>query len=118
MADDHVLSDAEIAEAIKALPGWEYREGWIRRSYKTGGWPFTLMLVNAIGFAAEAAWHHPDLTVTWGEVRVRLKTHSAKGITAKDLELARRIEALATWQPDESSPLDGFEKGFKKKWVR
>ncbi len=118
MAEVHVLSEAEVAEQLTDLPGWEYRDGWIRRKYKTGGWPFTLMLVNAIGFAAEAAWHHPDLTVTWGEVGVKLMTHSAKGITAKDFELARRIETLATWQPEPDSALEGFEKGFKKKWVR
>lgn len=118
MAEVHVLSDGQITEQLTDLPGWEYRDGWIRRKYKTGGWPFTLMLVNAIGFAAEAAWHHPDLTVTWSEVGVKLMTHSAKGITAKDFELARRIEALATWQPEPGSTLEGFEKGFKKKWVR
>ena len=118
MAEEQVFSETEIREKLAELTGWEYRDGWIRRSYKTGGWPFTLMLVNAIGFAAEAAWHHPDLTVTWAEVRVRLMTHSAKGITAKDFELAGRIEALATWQPDSASALEGFETGFKKKWVR
>ncbi len=118
MRDEGVFNEAEIREKIKALPDWEYSDGWIRRAYKTGGWPFTLMLVNAIGYAAEAAWHHPDLTVTWGEVRVKLMTHSAKGITDKDFALATRIEEIATWLPDEASPLDGFEKGFKKKWVR
>ena len=118
MAEEHVFSEAEVQEHLKELPEWEYRDGWIRRSYKTGGWPFTLMLVNAIGFAAEAAWHHPDLTVTWAEVKVRLMTHSAKGITAKDMELARRIETIATWQPEAKSALVGFETGFKKKWIR
>ena len=47
------------------------------------------MLVNAIGYLAEAAWHHPDLAVTWGKVWVKLKTHSAGGITDKDFALAR-----------------------------
>ncbi len=118
MPDVPVLSETDIDDKLKALPEWEYRDGWIRRSYKTGGWPFTLMLVNAIGYLAEAAWHHPDLTVTWAEVKVKLMTHSAKGITAKDFELARRIEETVTWLPGDDSPLDGFEKGFKKKWVR
>ena len=46
--------DAAIAEKLAALPGWYYEEGWIRRYYKTDGWPTTLMLVNAIGYVAEA----------------------------------------------------------------
>src|SRR5262249_38185403 len=38
-------------------------EGWLRRKYNTDGWPTTLMLVNAVGFLCEAAWHHADLSV-------------------------------------------------------
>ena len=118
MAEEQIFSEAESQDRLAKLPGWEFRDGWIRRRYKTGGWPYTLMLVNAIGFAAEAAWHHPDLTVTWAEVRVKLMTHSAKGRTAKDFELPHRIEALAPWQPVETSALAGFETGVEKKWVR
>ncbi len=112
-------TDAQIAAKLKAeLPTWEYRDGWIRRKYATGGWPFTLMLVNAVGVLAEAAFHHPDLSVSWAEVHVKLQTHSEKGITDRDFELAKRIEATVTWLPEEGAALEGFEKGFKKKWVR
>ena len=112
-------SDEEVkARLTRELPGWELRDGWIRRKYATGGWPHTLMLVNAIGFLAEAAFHHPDLSVSWAEVHVKLNTHSAKGITDNDFELAKRIEESVTWRPDEDQSLDGFEKGFKKKWIR
>ena len=47
--------EAQIAEKLQALPGWYFEDGWIRRVYKTDGWPTTLMLVNAIGYLAEAA---------------------------------------------------------------
>ncbi len=57
------------------------------------------MLVNAIGYVAEAAYHHPDLTVTWAKVWVKLQTHSAGGITDKDFELARKIEDIVLWRP-------------------
>lgn len=114
-----VLSDDQVRARLSAeLPAWELREGWIRRKFKTGGWPQTLMLVNAIGYVAEAAWHHPDLSVSWAEVHVKLMTHSAKGITDKDFALAKKIEEAATWLPDAASPLEGFEKGFGKKWTR
>src|SRR5439155_1362575 len=48
-------SDAQIEEKLKEFPGWWYEDGWIRRNYKTDGWPTTLMLVNAIGYLAEPA---------------------------------------------------------------
>jgi len=81
--------DDEVSARLKdQLPQWELADGWICRTYKTGGWPYTLMLVNAIGFLAEAAFHHPDLAVSWAQVKVKLATHSAKGITDNDFELA------------------------------
>lgn len=101
----------------RGLSNWYLESGWIRRKYNTDGWPTTLMLVNAIGFICEAAWHHADLEVTWGRVLVKLKTHSAGGITEKDLEVAAKIEALALWRPEPGSACEGnpgkfvFHKG-------
>ena len=82
MAKESAYTDSQITEQLKALPGWRHEGGALRRTYKTDGWPTTLMLVNAIGFYAEAADHHPDLEVSWGKVEVSLNTHSAGGITA------------------------------------
>lgn len=110
--------DQIIARLASELPAWEYRDGWIRRKYKTIGWPYTLMVVNAVGHIAEAACHHPDLAVSYAEVHVKLMTHSANGVTDKDFALARLIEDHVTWRPQPDSPLDGFETGMKKKWTR
>jgi 4a-hydroxytetrahydrobiopterin dehydratase len=71
------------------------------------------MLVNIIGYLAEAAYHHPDLTVTWAKVWVKLNTHSAGGITDKDFELARRIEDAVLWRPS-----GGALTGTPNKFVR
>ena len=103
---------AELARRLGALPGWVEKSGAIERTYATDGWPTTLMLVNAIGFIAEAADHHPDLAVSWGQVTVRLNTHSAGGITDKDLELAGAIESQALWRPG-----GGSLTGTTRKWV-
>lgn len=103
---------AQIAERLTALPGWYFEDGWIRRVYKTDGWPTTLMLVNAIGYLAEAAYHHPDLSVTWGRITVKLSTHSAGGITDKDFELARRIEEVVLWRPAQGGALEGTPNKF------
>ncbi|GAC1478819.1 MAG: hypothetical protein NVS1B4_22870 [Gemmatimonadaceae bacterium] len=85
----------QIATKLREMPGWSYNEGSIRRSYDTKGWPQTLMLVNALGYAAEVANHHPDLTVSWSKVGVALNTHSAGGITDKDFSLARTFDGIA-----------------------
>jgi len=106
-------NDTQIEEKLRDLPGWWFEAGMIRRNYKTDGWPTTLMLVNTIGFLAEAAYHHPDLSVTWGRVTVKLSTHSAGGITDKDFELARKIEESVLWRPR-----GGVLEGTPNKFVR
>ncbi len=102
--------EAKIAE--HGLEGWYLEDGWLRRKYTTDGWPTTLMLVNAIGYLAEAAWHHPDLAVTWGKVWVKLKTHSAGGITDKDFALAKKIEEVVLWRPQGGPLGTGNPKPF------
>jgi 4a-hydroxytetrahydrobiopterin dehydratase len=109
---ERTYDEAEIVDRLSALPGWYFQDGWIRRVYKTDGWPTTLMLVNAIGYAAEAAYHHPDLNVTWARVTVKLSTHSAGGITDKDFELARQIEDFALWRPTAGGALAGTPNKF------
>ena len=113
---DPTYSNEQIAEKLQQIPGWYFEDGWIRRQYKTDGWPTTLMLVNAIGYLAEAAYHHPDLTVTWGKIWVKLQTHSAGGITDKDFELARKIEETVLWRPPTGRDV-GLE-GTPNKFVR
>lgn len=106
MADsnERVYSAEEIEQRLKAeLPHWYFENGWIRRKYRTSGWKASLMVVNTVGHLAEAAWHHPDLAVSYAFVIVKLMTHSAKGITDKDFALARKIEAVVQWQPGAES---------------
>ncbi|MDR3632288.1 MAG: 4a-hydroxytetrahydrobiopterin dehydratase [Isosphaeraceae bacterium] len=116
MSQERTYTDDEVAAKIKdeGLDGWAVEDGWLRRKFNTDGWPTTLMLVNAVGFLCEAAWHHADLSVTWGKVWVKLKTHSAGGITDKDFALARKIEDLAVWRPEAGSPLEGTPNKFVK----
>jgi 4a-hydroxytetrahydrobiopterin dehydratase len=109
---ENTYDEAQTNERLRELPGWFFHDGWIRRVYKTDGWPTTLMLVNAIGYLAEAAYHHPDLSVTWGRVVVKLSTHSAGGITDKDFSLARRIEDVALWRPAAGDALTGTPAKF------
>ena len=113
-SSEKVYTEEEIPAKVKEhqLEGWYLEEGWLRRKYNTDGWPTTLMLVNAIGYLCEAADHHADLSVTWGKVWVKLKTHSAGGITDKDFALAHKIEELLMWRPEPGSPLTGTPHKF------
>jgi 4a-hydroxytetrahydrobiopterin dehydratase len=105
---EETLSESQILERLQRdLPRWKLEDGWIKRTFKTHSWKGTLMVVNAVGHLAEAAWHHPDLTVSYAWVEVRLITHTAKGITEKDMALAAKIEEVISWQPDSTSGLEG-----------
>jgi 4a-hydroxytetrahydrobiopterin dehydratase len=106
---DVPLHESVVIERLRTeLPRWRLEAGWIRRTYKTHGWKGTLMVINAVGHLAEAAWHHPDLTASYAWVEVRLMTHSAKGITEKDFALARKIEEVVAWNPArEGGALEG-----------
>ena len=112
MAEDIVLTDTELQQELQSLPQWELREGWLRRTYKTPGWPHTLLLANTIAYVAEAAYHHPDLSLGYAAVTVKLQTHRVRGITANDVALARRIDEVALWRPAAGSPLSGYPKNW------
>ncbi|MEY4729662.1 MAG: hypothetical protein RL020_820 [Pseudomonadota bacterium] len=104
-----VYTETEIIARLKTeLPFWYFEDNWIRRKYKTSGWKATLMIVNTVGHLAEAAWHHPDLAVSYAFVIVKLTDHAAKGVTDKDFELAKKIESVVQWQPKlEGGALEG-----------
>ena len=78
------------------------------------------MVVNTVGHLAEAAWHHPDLAVSYAFVTVKLMNHAAKGITDKDFALAKKIEEVVMWQPgaDAESSLDGTPDDPRFKYVK
>jgi 4a-hydroxytetrahydrobiopterin dehydratase len=89
------LAPTELAAALEALPGWEVRDGRLHRSWRFADF------VEAFGFMASAALfahemdHHPEWSNVYATVTADLVTHDVQGITALDVELARRMEALA-----------------------
>jgi 4a-hydroxytetrahydrobiopterin dehydratase len=90
------------------LPFWSVEHGRLCRRYRTSGWKASLMVANAIGHLAEAAWHHPEVCLAYGTVTVRLMTHKAGGLTDKDFALAGKIEEVVHWQPaQECGALSG-----------
>ncbi len=119
-AHEDTYTDEEVEQRLKdELPHWYIEKGWIRRKYKTSGWKGTLMVVNTVGHLAEAAFHHPDLTVSYAFVIVKLMNHAAKGITNKDFELAHKIEEVVMWQPGkESGALLGTPDDPRFKYIK
>lgn len=117
---EEIYADEEVQQWLsEKLPTWELEGGWIRRKYKTSGWKGTLMVINTVGHLAEAAFHHPDLVASYAFLIVKLKTHSAKGITNKDFELAQKIEEVVMWQPGkEDGALEGTPDDPRFKYIK
>lgn len=95
MADDpkQKLTSAQVRDA--GLDDWRHLLTGIRARFRTGDFATGLALVDRIGAAAEAADHHPDLSLTYPEVIVTLSSHDVGGITSRDVDLARQISGFA-----------------------
>jgi 4a-hydroxytetrahydrobiopterin dehydratase len=87
------LSDAELAAALSELPGWSLREGQLEKTYEHPTFPEAIVFVNAVAHLAELANHHPDVDIRYSKITLRLTTHDSGGITAKDVALAKEVEA-------------------------
>jgi len=91
------LTDAETVAALAALPAWTRQGSAIRRTVEVGDFGAAIALVNAVADAAEAANHHPDISITrYRRVSFELTTHAAKALTRRDIELAGEIDRLIT----------------------
>ena len=90
-----LLSDEEIDGRLRDLDGWEREGDAIARSFDRGDFVGSVRFVDAIVEPAEEMGHHPDLEISWDQVKVSLSTHSEGGLTASDFELAAKIDALA-----------------------
>ncbi len=92
------LSDQDAKDQLAKLPGWSLNHaGEITKTYMLANFPEALLFVNAVGLLAEAAQHHPDILVQWRRVTFSLSTHDEGGLTQKDFDLAKQIEALPKW---------------------
>ena len=92
-----VIGEAEREAALSELAGWRYdaaRRG-IAKSFKFRDFSAAFAFMTRVALAAEKADHHPDWSNAWNEVDILITTHSAGGVTGRDLALARDIEAAA-----------------------
>lgn len=91
------LDAAGIDAALASLPGWRRAEGReaITRTFVFADFSEAFGFMTRAALAAEAMNHHPDWRNVYNRVEVLLTTHDAGGLTAKDFDLARRLDALA-----------------------
>ena len=117
---ERTYDDAEVEERLRRdLPLWRLENGSLARKYRTANWKSTLMVINAVGHLAVAAWHHPDIGASYNWVEVRLVNHAAKGVTDKDFELAAKIEEVIGWQPGkEGGALTGTPEDPRFAYIR
>ena len=89
------LTPEQAMTELASTPGWTLQDGQLTRTVTRKDFRDSLLLVNAVGFLAERANHHPDILVQWNKVTLSLVTHSAGGLTEKDFALARVISGLS-----------------------
>ena len=90
------LTEPEIAAALRDLPGWSREGEALARTFQFADFRTALAFMVRAGFEAEALDHHPEWTNVYSRVAIRLTTHDAGNrVTAKDVELARRLSRLA-----------------------
>ena len=90
MAD--LLSDEEIEAQLP--DGWEREDDEIVRTFEFDAYLDGVGFAAATGGLAQDAFHHPEMTISWREVEVRLTTHDAGGITENDVDLAERLNGI------------------------
>ena len=89
------LSLEEIHQKLKNLKGWSCEEGSIKKTFKTSSYPATMGFVTSVGGICQRLNHHPDyILMKYKEIEVSFSTHSAGGITQKDIETAEEIEKI------------------------
>ena len=94
MADK--LSDSQIEEALTGLDGWSLENGKLNREFKFANFVEAFGFMTRAAIEAEKMDHHPEWFNVYSKVSVQLVTHSAGGITSLDVELATKMNALAS----------------------
>jgi 4a-hydroxytetrahydrobiopterin dehydratase len=88
-----LLSDSQIKTRLGELAGWQRQGNSIVKSFDRGDFVGSVKFVEGLVEPAEAMGHHPDLEISWSEVKVTISTHSEGGLTATDFELAAKVDA-------------------------
>jgi len=86
-----VLTESEIDEALAQLPGWHRDGNSIIRVFQFTNFLEAMAFVSKIATLAEAANHHPDITINYNKVTLGLVSHDSGGVTQRDIRMAKAI---------------------------
>lgn len=89
------LTDSEVEEIIADLDGWKLENGKLDRDFKFANFVQAFSFMTSVAFEAEKMNHHPEWFNVYNKVSVQLVTHDAGGITQRDIDLARKMNALS-----------------------
>ena len=89
-----LLTADEFSAALTALPGWSEQSGQLVLERRFSAYHDGVQFAVGVAEVAEAMNHHPEILIRWRRVRVSICTHSAGGLTALDVEFARRVDGL------------------------
>ncbi len=87
------LNAPTVKRHLARLTGWKQAGNAIQKRFTFKDFKEAMFFVNTVAGLAEKAGHHPDISVTYNRVTLRLSTHDAGGLTRKDFDLAGQIEA-------------------------
>jgi len=89
-----LLSPDQVQKELSQIKGWQLAGKEIRKTFEFETFVPAMGFVQSVALLAEKANHHPDIDIRWNKVTLALMTHSAGGLTEKDFNLAKSIEAL------------------------
>jgi len=95
MARQELLTEAELAEALQQLDGWQILQGKLHREFHFSDFSSAFGFMAASATVAEKLDHHPEWSNIYSTVVVDLTTHDAGGLTQLDIQLASRMSELA-----------------------
>lgn len=96
MAD--LLDTDAVTTALIDLDGWSGDTDGLTRTVELPSFADAIAVVDRVAVVAESMDHHPDIDIRWRTLTLRCSTHSAGGVTGRDVELARRIDEIVANQ--------------------
>jgi 4a-hydroxytetrahydrobiopterin dehydratase len=90
-----LLPHSELMQRLSVLPGWDYADNQLRKTFRFANYYETMAFVNVIAWVAHGQDHHPDMSVHYDRVSVAWSTHDAGGVTLNDCICAAKIEQIA-----------------------
>ena len=89
------MTKDDVKARLKSLPGWEREGDEIEKKFRFADFRASMAFVNRVAELAEAADHHPDISIKYNRVKLTLSTHSEGGVTEKDFALAAQVDSAA-----------------------